>query len=230
MWPAGNHSIDRAYAASLGGNEYLVMMSAILERWNVAAFGLLNAGAQAPASIILLARACAQWGIFLALVLLMWAWVRRGAAVRYALLDAVVAAVIGLCLAQVIAANWVHPRPCELGLGRQLLAHVPEASFPSDHATLMFSLALPMLFAQAGRRLGAILLGMALVISWSRIYLGVHFPMDMIGAFGVACGATVIVRALMGLLHRGVYPGVITLYEKAIAVMRLPRRLFPRAM
>ena len=96
------------------------------------------------------------------------------------------AALIGLALAQVITAIWYHPRPFEIGLGRQLLDHAPEASLPSDHATLLFSLALPLLFCATARRWGAVFLALGVVTAWSRIYLGVHFPLDMIGAFAVA--------------------------------------------
>ena len=145
------------------------MTLSFLENWNQSAFLAINAGAHASALVISLAKLLANWSIYLAPILLIVAWVRRSVAVRFALLDATVAALIGLALAQVITAIWYHPRPFEIGLGRQLLDHAPEASFPSDHATLLFSLSLPLLFCAPARRWGAVLLILDVVVAWSRI-------------------------------------------------------------
>ena len=69
------------------------------------------------------------------------AWVRARKGWRPALLDASAGGALGLSMVQVI--GWIHyrPRPFEAGLGANLLKHLPENSFPSDHATLMFALA-----------------------------------------------------------------------------------------
>ena len=95
------------------------MSLSAVELWNRNAFLAINAGPQAPAFVIAIARMLASWAIYLAMILLTLAWVRRGRPVRYALLDATCAALIGLGVAQGITAIWYHPRPFELGLGRQ---------------------------------------------------------------------------------------------------------------
>ena len=97
------------------------MTPSVIEHWNQSAFLAVNAGAQAPALVIALARLLAAWSIYLAPALFVVAWVRPGRAVRFVLLDATLTALIGLGLAQVITAIWYHPRPFEVGLGRQLL-------------------------------------------------------------------------------------------------------------
>ncbi|EJK37092.1 phosphatase PAP2 family protein, partial [Klebsiella pneumoniae] len=53
-------------------------------------------------------------------------------------------------------------------------------SFPSDHGTVSFTFALAFLF---WHRLwsGALLMAIAAAIAWSRVYLGVHWPLDMVG-------------------------------------------------
>lgn len=170
----------------------------------------------------------ASWAIFLAMILLTLAWVWRGRTVRYALLDATGAALIGLGVAQGIAAIWYHPRPFELGLGRQLLDHLPEASFPSDHATLMFSLAIPLLLSAGSRLWGGTLLFLGFAVAWSRIYLGVHFPLDMLGAFGVAAFASFLIRMADPLLHRRFYPLLVSIYETVLRRLGLPDGAFPR--
>jgi len=200
----------------------------VIEQWNQSAFLAVNAGAHAPALIISVARVLANWSTYLVPVLFVVAWVRRERAVRFVLLDATLTALIGLGLAQVIAAVWYHPRPFEIGLGRQLLDHAAEASFPSDHATLMFGLAIPLLLGTQTRRWGAVVLALGFGVAWSRLYFGVHFPLDMIGAFGVAVVATLLVRMLGPFLERSVFPKLISVYEVLLSRLALSRTVFPR--
>ena len=204
------------------------MTLSVIEQWNQSAFLAVNAGAHAPALIISVARVLASWSIYLAPALFVIAWVRRDRAVRFVLLDATLTALIGLSLAQAITAVWYHPRPFEIGLGRQLLDHAAEASFPSDHATLMFGLAIPLLLGTQTRRLGAVVLALGFGVASSRIYLGVHFPLDMIGAFGVAVVATLLMRMVGPFLRRSVYPKLISVYETVISRLALSRTVFPR--
>ena len=202
-------------------------MSAI-ELWDQSVFLSLNAGAQAPAFVIAIAKILANWSIYLAMVLMIYAWVRRVRLVRFALLDATCAALIGLGIAQGITAIWYHPRPFEIGLGRQILDHAAEASFPSDHATLMFSLAIPLLCRARSRRWGVALLLLGFAVAWSRIYLGVHFPLDMLGAFGVAAFASILIWMADPLLRRRFYPGLISIYETRLRRLGLSGSVFPR--
>ena len=204
------------------------MSLSAVELWNQNAFLAINAGVHAPAVVIAIARMLANWAIYLAVILLTVAWVWRGRAVRYALLDATSAALTGLGIAQGIAAIWYHPRPFEIGLGRQLLDHLPEASFPSDHATLMFSLAIPLLLSAGGRRWGGTLLLLGFAVAWSRIYLGVHFPLDMLGAFAVAAIASFLIWIAGPRLHRRFYPLLVSIYESVLRRLGLPGAVFPR--
>jgi undecaprenyl-diphosphatase len=199
-----------------------------VELWNQNAFLAINAGAQAPAYVVAIARMLASWAIYLAMILLVFVWVRRSRAVRFALLDATCAALIGLVVAQGIAALWYHARPFEIGLGRQLLDHAAETSFPSDHATLMFSLSVSLLLNVASRHWGGVLLLLGFAVAWSRIYLGVHFPLDMFGAFGLAAFVSFLIKMAGSRLHRLYYPRMISIYETGLHRMWLPEFIFPR--
>jgi undecaprenyl-diphosphatase len=204
------------------------MSASAVELWNQNAFLAINAGAKAPAFIIAIARGLAGWSVDLAMILLIFVWIRRGRAVRFALLDATCAALIGLGIAQGIAAIWYHPRPFEIGLGRQLLEHAAEASFPSDHATLMFSLAIPLLCRVETHRWGSGMLLLGFAVAWSRIYLGVHFPLDMLGALGVAAFASSSIWTAGPSLHRRFYPLLVSIYETGLHQLGLPVSVFPR--
>jgi len=73
-----------------------------------------------------------------------------------------------------------HERPFAAGVGYNFLHHSPNNSFPSNHGTICFTFALAFMF---WHRLwsGALLIAVACAIAWARVYLGVHWPMDMLG-------------------------------------------------
>ena len=198
-----------------------------MEMWNRALFLALNAGPDAAPELIAMARLLANWAIWLVLAGLVLAWVRRGTAFRFAVLDATLSAGIALMLAQGIGLLWYHPRPFELGLGQQLLAHSRETSFPSDHATLLFGLGLPLLWSGVTRRWGAAVVLLGFGVAWARVYLGVHFPFDMAGAALVAAGGAAIIHGLAPLLHPSVYPLVQHAYDRIRAGLHLPETVFP---
>lgn len=199
-----------------------------IESWNTALFLAINAGAAPPGAMLLVARTLAIGAPFIAGLILVVNWVKRDRVTRQHLLDAVLTAGIGLAIAQSITRLWYHPRPFELGLGHQFMAHVAEASFPSDHATLLFGLAIQLLTAMETQSSGSMFALLALGAAWARVFLGVHFPLDMVGGLGVALLATMIVRLLHAPLHARVYPPLLRLYEMILTWLRLPARIFPR--
>ena len=96
------------------------------------------------------------------------------------------ASITGLLLNFAIGLFYFHPRPFAAGLGHQLIYHANDSSFPSDHATLAFSIAFSFLIYDKKRLLGIICLIFALIVSFARIYVGVHFPFDILGSFIVS--------------------------------------------
>jgi undecaprenyl-diphosphatase len=52
----------------------------------------------------------------------------------------------------------------------------------------MFTVALALASSgiENARRLGTWMMPVAIVVAWSRVFLGVHYPMDMVGALGVS--------------------------------------------
>jgi undecaprenyl-diphosphatase len=70
-----------------------------------------------------------------------------------------------------------------------------DASFPSGHAATSFAAATMLLFAFP--RLAPLLYVLAAAVAFSRVYVGVHYPLDVIG--GAALGALIAIalRALM---------------------------------
>jgi undecaprenyl-diphosphatase len=158
-----------------------------MEELNQSLFLLLNANTPSTA-MITLATFLAEWLIYAVPLLLagLWLWGRREQ--RTAALTGVLSVALALVCSQLISTLWSHPRPFMLGLGQTFLAHAPEASFPSDHATVLFSLGFALLIS-ALRKTAAALLLSGIVVGWARVYLGVHFPFDILGALLVAYAA-----------------------------------------
>ena len=151
----------------------------ILEKINYALFALLNATPASPQWAI-------EMAIFIAkdlrlivplLVVTLWLW---GPAQRQMVFKLMLALTISLTVSWAIGHLYPHDRPFVAGVGYNFLHHAADDSFPSDHGTVSFTFALAFLF---WHRLwsGALLMAIAAAIAWSRVYLGVHWPLDMVG-------------------------------------------------
>jgi undecaprenyl-diphosphatase len=81
-----------------------------------------------------------------------------------------------------------HPAHAHL-----LIARSPDPSFPSDHATGAFALAFGIWLYD--RTLGTVLLVLAALLSFARVYAGTHYPGDIVA--GALLG-----MAMAGALYR----------------------------
>ena len=77
------------------------------------------------------------------------------------------------------------PRPFTLGLSENLIHHSDNNSFPSSHMIVISTIAFAYLFSSQ-KWIGYVLFFAALMVGWSRIYLGVHFPYDVLGSLVIA--------------------------------------------
>ena len=78
-----------------------------------------------------------------------------------------------------------RPRPCWLDTGVPLLIGVPkDYSFPSGHSAASFAAAVSIFVMH--KKEGAAALILACLIAFSRLYLFVHFPTDVLA--GIAVG------------------------------------------
>ena len=116
---------------------------------------------------------------------------------------AAVAAGAAWVLAHVAKAIADRPRPYEVmadAVLRQQPAH--GTSFPSSHAAVTVAVVIALVPFMV-RPLAAVAIGYAVLVGWSRVYLGVHYPLDVLAGagIGIAVGG-VNLLALQTLLGR----------------------------
>ena len=73
-------------------------------------------------------------------------------------------------------------------------------SFPSGHATVSFACA--TVLALAVPRLRVPLFVLAALIAWSRVYVGVHYPFDVLAGAALGIATAIALRMLAGVLRR----------------------------
>ncbi len=176
----------------------------MLEQLNLDMFNLINATPESASGTIAIATVIAKRLIliFPLFTVICWFWgaPQNMTRQRAFACKAAFAIVIGLVISWIAGYVAPHERPFMMGIGTNFLVHEPTPSFPSNHGTIVFTFALAFLF-WLRTWVGLVMLIPAIIIAWSRIYLGVHWPLDMVGAFIlalIACGLSQILWSIIG--------------------------------
>jgi len=156
-----------------------------LDQLNLSLFHVLNVPDQASIWIINYASLIAHDLVYLFLLIFAIAWFRGSYEVKTGIIKAFIFTAITLLMSEVLSAVLNTPRPFVMDVGRTLIEHAPTGFFPSNHMIIFSGIAFAYYFSPQ-RDLGRILIWTAWLVAWSRVYVGVHFPIDMLGAFLMA--------------------------------------------
>ena len=83
-----------------------------------------------------------------------------------------------------------------------LIDRTSDFSFPSDHATTVGAVAAALWLAN--RRFGLVAGVLALLMAFSRVYVGVHYPGDVLGGLTLGAGTVLFLWPLADRLLRPV--------------------------
>ncbi|OIV38180.1 hypothetical protein BIV57_06955 [Mangrovactinospora gilvigrisea] len=147
--------------------------------------------------------------LFVVLFCLGWWRARRGDARAMTLaLVAPVATVVAYLVNSVVKDEFREVRPCRALAHAAHIAACPAAndwSFPSNHATIAAAAAAAI--AVAWRQLAVLSLPIAALMAFSRVFVGVHYPHDVMagfveGAVVAAVASLLLTRLLTGTVAR----------------------------
>jgi len=125
--------------------------------------------------------------------------------------SAVLLTAINLILNLIIRSIFYVDRPFIHNKVNLLLPHDTASSFPSNHATGTMSIALGL--GNYNRLLERIMTILSVIVSFSRIYVGHHYPMDIIGAYIIVFSTSYIYNLKL----RSKVENLYVIFEKKIS-------------
>ncbi|MEU2333289.1 phosphatase PAP2 family protein [Streptomyces sp. NPDC006654] len=144
-----------------------------------------------------------EYGLLVAMVLLVvWCWwtVRRrgnedAPATLAALVWAPLAAALAVLVNVPIRGFVERPRPFLTHQGLDVLVSgKTDYSFVSDHATITMAMGVGLFVAH--RRFGLVGIVLALAEGFCRVYMGVHYPTDVVGGFALGTAVVLLLSPL----------------------------------
>ena len=152
----------------------------------------------------------------------LWLLARPGGTRKWKIASACAlgSAALALLVNQMIGKLWHRQRP----FATHPTAHVwgsrsHDPSFPSDHASAAFAIAFAVFLYD--RVIGSIFLAAAVVIGVGRVFIGAHYPLDVLAgslvglasALLLARVASPLIDRLVGLVERGTDPLLASLWR-----------------
>lgn len=146
---------------------------------------------------VALAVFLSRWLIFFYPILLIALVLKHTPKARHAILEVGWSVIAALLTTSLIASlvGRIRPFLAESVFGSPIVGLIPNplnTSFPSGHTSASFAIAAAIF--SADRFLGGLAFGMAILIAFGRMAVGVHYPTDLFGGVFVGLGSFAFVR------------------------------------
>jgi len=114
---------------------------------------------------------------------------------------ATITVILAILLNHFVELFYFHPRPFADGLGVILKEHIADSSFPSDHTTFMLALSWSLTMFKNTKKWGINMLTFGIILGLCRVFEGIHYPFDILGAAVMGYFSARIIYRLKGLLE-----------------------------
>ncbi len=123
-------------------------------------------------------------------------WLKASRPVKFDLAwQLIVGGFVAVLLAVIGGHLFYDTRPFVSHHLKPLIAHAPDNGFPSDHTLLTAFLGFSIL--RYSRRVGLILLAIAVMVGAARVAAHIHSPIDIIGSFVIGAIAVFVAQVVV---------------------------------
>lgn len=188
-----------------------------LQAFNQTVFLHINADLLTRPWIIIAAKFLANWLIYLVPTVLIGIWCWGEELQRKLALKTLIVILAVLTVNQLVGAAWPQPRPFMLKKGHTFFAHAGTPSFPSNHASICWAVSIVLLTHNIRSILGWLVFIASCGVAWARVFLGVHFPLDMLGALCVAGVVCFVVNLIWHRIDNSLNKSAVRFYRLILA-------------
>lgn len=121
--------------------------------------------------------------------------IKKQERIRYLFLAGFSIILSRLVITELIRLVWHRSRPFIAHQVNLLIEHSASASFPSGHVAFLFALATAVYFFD--KKIGIIFLIISLFIGLARIFVGIHYPLDVLGGIVVGIFSAILVKIFL---------------------------------
>jgi undecaprenyl-diphosphatase len=141
--------------------------------------------------------------LVLGCLVLVWLWFATADPVRRlvhqkAILTSLIAIGMASIAMVIVNGHYFRARPFVVlppGSVHLLYYQPHDSSFPSNFAALIFALAIPVFLKN--KTWGSFLLGLAVLSSFGRVFIGIHYPLDVLSGLGVGIVGCLVATGIM---------------------------------